>query len=73
MITSEDLDLENVAKEQVDEKLLTLKQARDQAERRCVQQALLLTGNNISQAAKLLSTSRPTLHDLIAKHKISTT
>ena len=52
--------------------LPTLKEARDQAERRCVRQALLHTGNNISQAAKILSISRPTLHDLINKHRIET-
>jgi two-component system NtrC family response regulator len=52
------------------EKLMTLQEARDQAERQCVQQALLLTGHNISQAAKLLATSRPTLHDLMKKHGV---
>jgi two-component system, NtrC family, response regulator len=72
MVTSEDLGLEDDAPQQPNQKLLTLKEARSQAERRCVQQALLLTGNNISQAAKLLATSRPTLHDLITKHKITT-
>lgn len=72
MITSDDLGLEDYAPEQTCQKLMTLKEARSQAERRCVQQALLLTGNNISQAAKLLAASRPTLHDLIAKHKIAT-
>lgn len=72
MITSEDLGLEDAAPEQTNQKLLTLKEARSQAERRCVQQALLLTGNNISQAAKLLATSRPTFHDLLTKHKITT-
>jgi two-component system NtrC family response regulator len=71
-ITSEDLGLEVDAPEQPSQQLLTLKEARSQAERRCVQQALLLTGNNISQAAKLLAISRPTLHDLITKHKITT-
>jgi two-component system NtrC family response regulator len=72
MIAAEDLGLEDAAPEQTGEKLLTLKEARDQAERRCIQQALLLTGNNVSQAAKLLATSRPTLYDLITKHKIAT-
>jgi two-component system, NtrC family, response regulator len=72
IITAEDLGLEDVFPDQPDEKLLTLKEARDQAEIRCVQQALLLSGNNISRAAKLLSISRPTLHDLINKHKIAT-
>ena len=72
MIIAEDLGLENTGAAQAGEKLLTLKEAKDQAERRCIQQALLLTGNNVSQAAKLLVTSRPTLYELIAKHKIAT-
>ena len=72
MIIAEDLGLEDTTPQQIGEKLLTLKDARDQAERRCIQQALLLTGNNVSQAAKLLATSRPTLYDLITKHKIVT-
>ena len=71
-ITTQDLGLENTAPAQAGEKLLTLKEARDQAERRCIQQALLLADNNVSQAAKLLDTSRPTLYDLITKHKIAT-
>jgi two-component system NtrC family response regulator len=72
MITSRDLGLEEAPEPSSGEKLPTLKEARDQAECRCVRQALLLSGNNISQAAKLLATSRPTLHDLINKHKITT-
>jgi len=72
VITSADLGLEDDQPDQTVENPLTLKEAREQAERRCVQKALLLTGNNISQAAKLLITSRPTLHDLIKKHKIIT-
>jgi two-component system NtrC family response regulator len=35
-----------------------------------VYKALSLTGNNISQAAKLLEVSRPTLHDLLKKLEI---
>jgi len=50
----------------------TLKEARDAAEIRAVRQALALQNNNISQAAKLLQVSRPTLHDLLKKHGIET-
>ncbi len=71
MITSEDLGLEEVSEDNnMNEKLLTLQEARSHAEIHAIQQALILTGNNISQAAKLLGTSRPTLHDLINKHSI---
>ncbi len=51
---------------------LTLKQARSMAEREALKRALMLTKNNISQAAKILDVSRPTIHDLIKKHKIRT-
>ena len=71
MIMPVDLGLAACQPDQVDEKLLTLQAARDQGEQQCVRRALLLTGNNITQAAKLLETSRPTLHDLIRKHEIT--
>jgi two-component system NtrC family response regulator len=47
-----------------------LKQAREAVEIKTIRQALALTGNNISQAARLLETSRPTLHDLLKKYGI---
>jgi two-component system, NtrC family, response regulator len=50
---------------------LTLKEARDKAEREAIHQALALSGKNISQAARLLQVSRPTLHDLLKKHQLS--
>ncbi len=70
MITPNDLGLDAGLPEQAGKKLLTLQEARDQAEQYCIQQALLLTGNNISQAARLIETSRPTLHDLLKKYGI---
>jgi len=71
MITPQDLGLDASQSDSTGEKLLTLQAARDRGELYCVKQALLLTGNNIAQAAKLLETSRPTLHDLIKKHGIA--
>ncbi|MCJ7601048.1 MAG: sigma 54-interacting transcriptional regulator, partial [Desulfobulbaceae bacterium] len=50
------------------EALPTLREARELAEKKVIRQALALTNNNISQAARLLEISRPTLHDLIKKH-----
>ena len=52
-------------------KLTTLKKARERAEKDVIRRALILSGNNISQAARLLETSRPTLHDLLKKHAIN--
>ena len=45
----------------------TLKQAREETERRLVAGALLRSRGNISAAAKELDVSRPTLHDLMKK------
>ncbi|TKB25013.1 PEP-CTERM-box response regulator transcription factor [Desulfopila sp. IMCC35006] len=71
-ITSTDLGLDQQAGKEQEQKLTTLKEARDTSEKNAVQQALALSGNNISQAAKLLEVSRPTLHDLLKKHDINT-
>jgi len=73
IITPAHLDLETTAAhlEPSVNKFMTLQQAREQAESRCIRQALLLTGNNISQAAKLIEISRPTLHDLLKKHGLN--
>jgi len=46
----------------------SLAETRRQAEEVAVHQAMSLSGNNISQAARLLSVSRPTLHDLLKKY-----
>ncbi len=70
-ITALDLGLDEIPQEQQQEqKLFTLKEAREAAEKRAVYKALSLTGNNISQAAKFLEVSRPTLHDLMKKLEI---
>ena len=69
-IGSEDLGLGECLPDQGEEKFFTLQKARDQAEQECVRKALMLTGNNITEAAKLIKVSRPTLHDLIKKHDI---
>ena len=72
-IESVDLGLGNFNnKLQGQEKLITIQQARDEVEQICIRKALMLTGNNISEAAKLLEISRPTLHDLLKKHGIKT-
>ncbi|MBC2714547.1 MAG: PEP-CTERM-box response regulator transcription factor [Desulfobacteraceae bacterium] len=69
-ITPDNLGLGACQPDQTAETFSTLQEARNQAEQDCIRKALLLTGNNISQAAKLLKTSRPTLHDLLKKHNI---
>jgi two-component system NtrC family response regulator len=49
---------------------LTLKEAREQADIRAIQQALTLARGNLSQAAKTLGVSRPTIYDLLKQYEI---
>ncbi len=72
VITPVDLGFEKIPLKQEAQKLATLKEAREAAEIKAVRRALAFSGNNISQAAKLLEISRPTLHDLLKKQWIST-
>ncbi|MBC2694081.1 MAG: PEP-CTERM-box response regulator transcription factor [Desulfobacteraceae bacterium] len=72
IIHPSDMGFDNAPMKPAEEKLSTLKEARYTSEKIAVRRALTLTGNNISQAAKLLEISRPTLHDLLKKHGMST-
>jgi two-component system, NtrC family, response regulator len=62
-------DLDLVGPDTVPE-VLNLAQAREEAERREIPRALMRAEGNISQAAKMLGISRPTLYDLIRQHRI---
>jgi len=61
----EDLQLENTSDPK---RSLDLREARLEAESRVLRQALAQTDSNVSQAAKLLGVSRPTLYDLMRQH-----
>jgi two-component system NtrC family response regulator len=50
---------------------LDIRAARARAERDVIQAALAQTGQNLSQTAKLLGVSRPTLYDLLREHQLS--
>ena len=66
LIEARDLDLADNAP--TFEAVLDLKSAREQAEKEVIQRVLEKTGGKISQAAKLLGVSRPTLYDLMERH-----
>ncbi len=66
-ITAEDLELA-APRDQLSP--LSIKQAREDAERRATMRALGLSGGNVSQAAQILSVSRPTLYDLMKKYRL---
>ena len=63
----EDLELA----EPVEESPRTLQEARDDAERRLLVEALTRNAGNITRAARDIEVSRPTFHDLLRKHGIA--
>ena len=69
LIAAEDLDLED--SEDTDALPLNLKGAREQADRRVIRHALARSEGNISNTAKLLGISRPTLYDLLKQYDLN--
>jgi two-component system, NtrC family, response regulator len=65
LVTAADLDLQQGAEDDPD--VLNLKSARERADRKVIRHALARSEGNISNTAKLLGISRPTLYDLL-KH-----
>lgn len=66
-ITVDDLQFDAVDD---DDRLLNLKAAREAADRRAIGRAIARTEGNISNAAKLLGISRPTLYDLLKQYEM---
>jgi len=69
-VTAHDLELDAADDEETIavEPPPDLRQAREQAERHAIQQALEYTRGNLSHAAELLGITRPTLYTLLNKH-----
>ena len=65
LLTAADLGLAEPSS--VDAKL-NLRQVRDAAERRALEEALALAAGNISRTAELLGVARPTVYDLMQRH-----
>ena len=68
LVTAADLDLGSTADNDDDTDMINLKAVRDIADQRAIRRAIARTEGNISNAAKLLGISRPTLYDLIKQH-----
>ncbi len=66
-LTADDLGLASGAESVA---VLNLKTVRTRAERQAVEQALAMTGGNVSHSAELLGVTRPTLYDLLEKLQI---
>ena len=69
-ITARDMELEPESGEVTMTNPLDLRQARELAERRAIQQALQYTEHNVSRAADLLGITRPTLYALLNKYHL---
>ena len=68
LLTYRRLDLDLGGGDEDGGEALNLKAAREAADRRAIRKALASAGNNISNAAKLLGISRPTLYDLLKQY-----
>ncbi len=67
VVTANDLGLQDPGD---DPEYLNLRSARQRAESQAVRQALAVSRGNLSRAAELLGVTRPTLYDLLEKHRI---
>jgi excisionase family DNA binding protein len=67
VVTANDLGLQDPGD---DPEYLNLRVARQRAEAQAVRQSLAVAKGNLSKAADLLGVTRPTLYDLLEKHKI---
>jgi two-component system NtrC family response regulator len=68
LVSADDLDLGDKDDEEAD--VLNLKAAREAADRRVIRHALARSEGNISNTAKLLGISRPTLYDLLKQYDL---
>lgn len=68
LINAEDLDLSSAGEQ--DSEVLNLKSARELADRRVIRHALARSEGNISNSARLLGISRPTLYDLLKQYDL---
>ena len=67
VVTAGDLGLQDPGEYS---EFLNLRVARQRAESQAVRQALAVSRGNLSRAAELLGVTRPTLYDLLEKHRI---
>ncbi|GAB4254960.1 MAG: PEP-CTERM-box response regulator transcription factor [Methylomicrobium sp.] len=69
LITLKDLEMDNKKQETLP---LNLKEVREAAESLAIKRALTMSNHNVSNAAKLLGITRPTLYSLLGKYNIAT-
>ncbi|MEQ1547559.1 MAG: PEP-CTERM-box response regulator transcription factor [Chakrabartia sp.] len=72
LITARDLDLPDIDNGADGADIINLKSVREFADRKAIRRAISRTDGNISNAAKLLGISRPTLYDLLKQYDMQT-
>ncbi len=70
LVRPEDLDLDEEGEDET--QLLNLKSAREMSDRKVIRHALARSEGNISNTARLLGISRPTLYDLLKQYDLQT-
>jgi len=68
LVSAADLDLPDPDEQVLG--ALNLKSAREQSDRKVIRHALARSEGNISNTAKLLGISRPTLYDLLKQYDL---
>jgi two-component system NtrC family response regulator len=69
LVGAGDLDLQESGEDR--DGVLNIKTAREEADRRVIRHALARSEGNISNTAKMLGISRPTLYDLLKHYDLS--
>jgi two-component system NtrC family response regulator len=67
LIDCKDLDLNSA---ETKRRLMSLREAREMAERQAISMALSETGQNVTKAAEILEVARPTLYTLLTKFNL---
>jgi two-component system, NtrC family, response regulator len=70
LVSAADLDLGGDGDDDDGADLINLKAVREMADRKAIRRAIARTEGNISNAAKLLGISRPTLYDLLKQYDL---
>jgi len=71
VVSAEDLGLGDFSAGPLE--VITLKDARELAERDALTRALAVADGNVSRVAELLGVTRPTVYDLMSKHDMTAT
>lgn len=69
-ITIDDLELESVKLKEMSNHFFNLREARESAEKKAINQSLAMSKGNMTKAAQLLGVTRPTLYSIMEKYQM---